>query len=206
MAPEARRVRVDDASWHVVPEARRVRVDDASWHVVPEARRVRVDDASWHVVPEARRVRVDDALYTFPLLLCALCSRPMEFSIGVRIQNAADFWIMLSAALLPQVRAEACISLFSQLRTKRSLSNCPNHVRRTKSSIKKRIITVRSMYSEQTVRPVKNGLYSFTSDRKGSKKVKLGRLTTVGWRAGRIGWKSITKIRLACVCMRAINR
>ena len=125
------------------------------------------------MVPEARRVRVDDALYKFPLLLCALCSRSMEFSIGVRIQNAADFWIMLSAALLPQVRAEACISLFSQLRTKCSLSNCPNHVRRTKCSIKKRIIvhrTVRSMYGEQTVRPVKNGLYSFTSDRKGSKK------------------------------------
>ena len=34
------------------------------------------------------------------------------------------------------------------------------------------------MFGEQTVRPVKNGLYSFTSNRKGNKKVKLGRLTT----------------------------
>ena len=28
---------------------------------------------------------------------------------------------------------------------------------------------------------------------KKKKKAKLGRLTTGGWRAGRIGWKSITK-------------
>ena len=51
--------------------------------------------------------------------------------------------------------------IISQLRTKHSSSNCPNHVRRTKSTIKKRIIvrrTVRSMFGEQTVRPIKNGL------------------------------------------------
>ena len=49
-----------------------------------------------------------------------------------------------------------------QLRTKYSSSNCSNHVRRTKSSIKKRITvrrTVRSIFGEQTVRPFKNGLY-----------------------------------------------
>ena len=49
----------------------------------------------------------------------------------------------------------------SQLKTKYSSSNCLNHVRRTKGSIKKRIIvrrTVRSMFGEQTVRPIKNGL------------------------------------------------
>ena len=51
--------------------------------------------------------------------------------------------------------------IISQLRTKHSSWNCPNHVRRTKSSVKKRIIvrrTVRSMFGEQTVRPIKNGL------------------------------------------------
>ena len=59
---------------------------------------------------------------------------------------------MLSAALLPQVRAEACISLQASWEQVNS-SNCPNHVRRTKSSIKKQIIvcrTVRSMFGEQT--------------------------------------------------------
>ena len=54
--------------------------------------------------------------------------------------------------------------IISQLRTKHSSSNCPNHVRRTKSSVKKRIIvrrTVRSMFGEQTIRPIiKNGLKS----------------------------------------------
>ena len=51
--------------------------------------------------------------------------------------------------------------IISQLRTKHSSSNCPNHVRRSKSSIKNRIVvrrTVRSMFGEQTVRPFKNGL------------------------------------------------
>ena len=50
--------------------------------------------------------------------------------------------------------------IISQLRTKYSSSNSPNHVRRTKSSIKKRIIvrgTVRGMFGEQTLRPIKNG-------------------------------------------------
>ena len=41
---------------------------------------------------------------------------------------------MLSAALLPQVRAEALHLIMSQLRTKYSSSN---HVRRTESSVKK---------------------------------------------------------------------
>ena len=67
---------------------------------------------------------------------------------------------MLSAALLPSSGRNLHL-IISQLRTKHSSSNCPNHVRRSKSSIKKRIIvrrTVRSMFGEQTVRPVKNGL------------------------------------------------
>ena len=60
--------------------------------------------------------------------------------------------IMLSAARLPQVRAKACISLQASWEWRNS-SNCPNNVRRTKSSIKKRIIVrriVRSMFGEQT--------------------------------------------------------
>ena len=42
-----------------------------------------------------------------------------------------------------------------------SSSNCPNHVQRTKSSIKKRIIvrrTVRSMFGEQTFAQLRKGL------------------------------------------------
>ena len=53
----------------------------------------------------------------------------------------------------------------SQLRTKSSL-DCPNHVRRTKSSIKKRIIvrrTVRSMFSEQTFAQLRTGLMLLTA-------------------------------------------
>ena len=59
---------------------------------------------------------------------------------------------MLSAARLPQVRAEACILL--QASWERS------KVRRTKSSVKKRIIvrrTVRSMFGEQTVAQLRTG-------------------------------------------------
>ena len=66
---------------------------------------------------------------------------------------------MLSAARLPQVRAEACISLQASWEQVNS-SNCPNHVRRTKSSIKKRIIvrrTVRSMFGEQTFAQLRTG-------------------------------------------------
>ena len=65
------------------------------------------------------------------------------------------FCIMLSAALLPQVRGRSLHLIISHLRMKRSSSNCPNHVRRTKISIKKRVIvrqTVRSMFGEQTRR------------------------------------------------------
>ena len=57
---------------------------------------------------------------------------------------------MLSAARLPQVRAEACISLQASWERSKVL-DCPNHVRRTKSSVKKRIIvrrTVRSMLGD----------------------------------------------------------
>ena len=67
---------------------------------------------------------------------------------------------MLSAARLPQVRAEACISLQASWEQVNS-SNSPNHVRRTKSSIKKRIIvcrTVRSMFGEQTFAQLRTGL------------------------------------------------
>ena len=56
--------------------------------------------------------------------------------------------------------------LISQLRTKYSSSNCLNYIRRTKSSIMKRIIvrwTVRSMFGKQTLRPIKNGLYTWIS-------------------------------------------
>ena len=52
--------------------------------------------------------------------------------------------------------------IIRQLRTMYSTSNCPNHVQKTKSSIKKRIIvrrTVRSIFGEQTVRPIKNGFH-----------------------------------------------
>ena len=72
---------------------------------------------------------------------------------------------MLSAVRLPQVRAEACISLQSQLRTKYSSSNCPNHVRRTKSSVKKRLIvrrTVRSIFDEQTLAQLRTGFSHVT--------------------------------------------
>ena len=66
---------------------------------------------------------------------------------------------MLSAARLPQVRAEACISLQAIWEQVNS-SNCPNHVRRTKSSIKKRIIVRRSvwsMFGEQTFAQLRTG-------------------------------------------------
>ena len=68
---------------------------------------------------------------------------------------------MLSAALAAS-SGRSLHLIISQLRTKYSSPNCPNHVQRTKSSIKKRIIghrTVRSMFGEQTLRPIKNGLY-----------------------------------------------
>ena len=67
---------------------------------------------------------------------------------------------MLSAERLPQVRAEACISLQASWEQVNS-SNCPNHVWRTKSSIKKRIIvrrTVRSMFGVQTFAQLRTGL------------------------------------------------
>ena len=66
---------------------------------------------------------------------------------------------MLSAARLPQVRAEACISLQASWEQVNS-SNCLNHVRRTNSSIKKRIIvrrTVRSMFGEQAFAQLRTG-------------------------------------------------
>ena len=65
---------------------------------------------------------------------------------------------MLSAARLPQIRAEACISL--QVSWEWSL-DCPNYIRRTKSSIKKRIIvrrSVPSMFGEQTFAQLTTGL------------------------------------------------
>ena len=42
--------------------------------------------------------------------------------------------VKLSAAFLPQVRAEACVSFSASQETKYSSSNCPNLVRRTESS------------------------------------------------------------------------
>ena len=69
------------------------------------------------------------------------------------------FSIMLSAAPLPQVQAEACIALQASWKQVNS-SNCPNHVWRTKSSIKKWIKvhrTVRSMFGEQTFAQLRTG-------------------------------------------------
>ena len=71
---------------------------------------------------------------------------------------------MLSAVPLPQVQAEACISL--QASWEWSL-DCPNYIRRTKSSIKKRIIvhwSVWSIFGRTNIRPVKNGLNTVTND------------------------------------------
>ena len=51
--------------------------------------------------------------------------------------------------------------IISQFRTKYSSSNCPNHVRRTMSSIKKRSQIrriLRTMFGEANVRRIKNGL------------------------------------------------
>ena len=66
---------------------------------------------------------------------------------------------MLSAARLPQVWAKACISLQASWEQVNSL-NCPNYVRRIKSSIKKQIIvrqTVWSMFGEQTFAQLRTG-------------------------------------------------
>ena len=63
---------------------------------------------------------------------------------------------MLSAARLPQVRA-ALQAIWEQVNS----SNYPNHVRQTKSLIKKRIIvrrTVRSIFGEQTFAQLRTGL------------------------------------------------
>ena len=65
---------------------------------------------------------------------------------------------MLSAAHLPQVRAEACISLQASWEWSKVWTV---HIRRTKSSIKKWIIvcwTVRSMFGEQTFAQLRTGL------------------------------------------------
>ena len=70
---------------------------------------------------------------------------------------------MLSAARLPQVRAEACISLQvenEENEEKMRMKKSSNHIRRTKSSIKKRIIvrrSVRSMFGEQTFAQLRSG-------------------------------------------------
>ena len=57
--------------------------------------------------------------------------------------------------------------IISQLRTKYSSSKCPNHARRTMSSIKKRSKVrriLRTMFGEANVRPIKNGLKQLTAD------------------------------------------
>ena len=66
---------------------------------------------------------------------------------------------MLSAARQTASSGRSLHLITSQLRMKESL-DCPNHIRRTKSSIKKRIIvrrSVRSMFGRTNIRPVKNG-------------------------------------------------
>ena len=53
--------------------------------------------------------------------------------------------------------------IISQLRMKYSLSNCPNHVRQTMSSIKKQRKVqwiLPTMFREVNVRPIKNWLYT----------------------------------------------
>ena len=67
---------------------------------------------------------------------------------------------MLPAACLPQVRAEACISVQASWEQVNS-SNCPNHVWQTKSSFKKQIIvhwTDQRMFGEQTFAQLRMGL------------------------------------------------
>ena len=79
----------------------------------------------------------------------------------VRDDDSILTWLdfSLTFSIMPQVRAEACISLQASWEQVFS-SNCPNYVRRTKSSIKKRIIvrrTVRSMFGEQTFSQLRTG-------------------------------------------------
>ena len=72
---------------------------------------------------------------------------------------------MLSAACLSQVRAKACISFQASWEQ----VNSSNHVRRTKSSIKKQIIvrrTVRSMFGEQTFAQLRMGLMLWEQQQK----------------------------------------
>ncbi len=74
--------------------------------------------------------------------------------------KSLDFSLHFQSCCLPQVWAEACISLQANWEQVNSL-NCPSHVRQTKSSIKKRIIvhrTVWSMFGEQTFAQLRMGL------------------------------------------------
>ena len=76
------------------------------------------------------------------------------------------YWFDLTLAYIFD-HAVCCASAASSgrslhLRTKQSSSKCPNHVRRTKTSIKKRIVvrrTVRSMFGEQTFSQLMNRPY-----------------------------------------------
>ena len=70
-----------------------------------------------------------------------------------------DFSLHFRSCCLPQVHTEACISLQASWEPVNS-SNCPKHVRQTKSSIKKQIIVrrnVQSMFGEQTFVQLKTG-------------------------------------------------
>ena len=103
------------------------------------------------------------------------CRRPSLVS-GIQndiVELSCEEWLKYTDLTLAYIldHAGCCASpaslgwslhlIISQLRTKYSLLNCPNHVQWTKSSIKKWIIvrqTVLSMFSEKTNCPNKNGL------------------------------------------------
>ena len=124
---------------------------------------------------EKIKIKMDDGVASFfirfggNLLICWRCSlvskTQNEIVVswntlwGVMKVHWLDFSLLFGSCCLLQVRAEACISL--QASWEWSSLDSLNHIRRTKSSIKKRIIvcqSVWSMFGEQTCAPVKNGL------------------------------------------------
>ena len=89
-----------------------------------------------------------------------LYSRDSTFSLRLTLAYILDHAVCCDTAASS---GRSLHLIISQLRSKYTSSNCPNHVRRTKSSIKKRIIlrrTVRSMFGEQTFAQLRT---SFTS-------------------------------------------
>ena len=102
------------------------------------------------------------------LLTCGRRSLVLETQNEIVVSWITLTWLDFSqhfrSCCLPQVRAEACISLQASWEQVNS-SNCLNHVRRTKSSIKKWIIvhrTVGSMFGEQTFAQLRMGFIVYT--------------------------------------------